>query len=83
MKKVLAIIVIILIMWVTLGFWTIWTQFVLSMQENIIKNNGEMNIFERGFSVLLALMPIFIGIWLSKFSWRKITSQSKQGNETS
>lgn len=72
MKKIIGIVVAIFILMASSVIFQI-TKGILKVSDfgqNMYANYGKIGIF---IEVIITMLPLIIGIWLVKLSWRKIT----------
>lgn len=76
MRKVLAIIVAIVIMWIMSAVSMLLKSLIEISRANII----DITQFQFVLMGLVPMIPLIISIWLIKYSWKKITTK-KDENE--
>ena len=70
MKKVLASLLAIVIIWI-MGIASVILKSLIDVSRENIENISELQFVLMG---LLPIIPFIIGIWLIKLSWKKITA---------
>ena len=77
MKKVLGVIAAIVIMWISSIISILLKAIIEASRTNI----DDISQFQFVLMGLVPIVPFIIGIWLVKFTWRKITAKKGQENE--
>ena len=71
MRKFIAIIVAIIILWVSAAMSGV-VNFSL---DYLMKKEEHINVFQHFLIIIARIAPLLLGMWLVKFSWRKITKK--------
>ena len=74
MRKVLAIVVAIGILWIMSAVNIVLKAFIEISRANM----SDITEFQYVLMGLVPLIPLIIAIWLIKFSWKKITTKRNE-----